>query len=102
MNPEKLEKLIEGGRDGYESRLAAAQARLAAGDAQKALIHLEKAREFNADRSMLWQLMGKACLETGDQVGAHEAWQQGIEIARQLGDKQAEKVMAVWLRRLKK
>ncbi len=100
MDPEKLEKLIKAGRDSYESRLAAAQAWLSAGDAQKALAHLDKAREFNPDRSMLWQLIGKAHLKTGDHAGARQAWQQGVAIARDHGDKQAEKVMTVWLRRL--
>lgn len=102
MNPEVIEKLIKQGRDGYEARLAAGQARLKAGDLEQARVHLEKATGFKPDQSMAWQELGKACHDAGDSEAARHAWQQGLEAARANGDKQAEKVMAVFLKRLDK
>ncbi|QOC22285.1 tetratricopeptide repeat protein [Wenzhouxiangella sp. AB-CW3] len=102
MNPEAIEKLINQGRDGYEARLAAGQARLKNGDIEKAIEHLEKATGFKPDQTMAWQELGRARNECGDAGGAREAWQRGLGAARENGDKQAEKVMVVWLRRLDK
>jgi len=100
MNPEAIEKLIDQGRDGYEARLAAGQARLKNGDLEQAIEHLEKATAFKPDQTMAWQELGKALNESGDAGGAREAWLRGLEAARDNGDKQAEKVVGVFLKRL--
>ena len=100
MNPEVIEKMIAGGRDSYEARLAAGQARMKQGDLPRAREHLRRATEMQPTRTMAWQELGRACLESSDQAAARDAWQQGIEMAAANGDKQAEKVMRVWLKRL--
>lgn len=100
MNPESIEKLIESGRDDYAARLAAGQARLAQGDVAHAIDHLLRALKHDPEQSVAWQWLGKARLDQDDAPGAAEAWQRGIETAERRGDKQAEKVMRVWLRRL--
>lgn len=102
MNPEAIEKLIDQGRDGYEARLAAGQARLKGGDLEAAVVHLQKATEFKPGQTTAWQELGKARNQSGDPEGAREAWQQGLEAARVNGDKQAEKMMGVFLKRLDK
>ena len=101
MDPSVIEKMIAQGRDSYEARLAAGQARLKRGELEPAIAHLERACELGPDRSMAWQELGRARLESGDEDGARVAWKEGIAVAEANGDKQAEKVMAVWLRRLK-
>ena len=100
MNPEVIEKMIESGRDSYEARLAAGQARLGRGDIDQARAHLQQAVAFEPDQSMAWQELGRACREAGDAPAARSAWQNGIEVAAANGDVQAEKVMTVWLKRL--
>lgn len=100
MDPEAIEKLIDQGRDSYEARLAAGQARLKAGDVDRAIDHLEKATAYKPEQTMAWQELGKARNESGDVDGARAAWEQGLEAAGANGDKQAEKVITVWLRRL--
>ncbi|MEE4638598.1 MAG: tetratricopeptide repeat protein [Wenzhouxiangella sp.] len=100
MKPEIIENLIAQGRDGYEARLAAGQARLKSGDVEQAITHLERASEFRPDQTMAWQELGRARLEHGDVSGARSAWSRGLQVAAANGDKQAEKVMAVWLKRL--
>lgn len=102
MNPEVLEKLIDKGRDSYEARLAAGQARLKNGDLEQAIAHFREATRHAPQHSMAWQELGKA-LETNDEPeAAHQVWERGIAAARANGDKQAEKVMSVWLKRLSK
>lgn len=100
MNPEVIENMIEAGRDSYEARLAAGQARLGQGDVEQAREHLQRATVFKPQQTMAWQELGRACSEAGDAAGARAAWKRGVETAAANGDKQAEKVMAVWLRRL--
>jgi len=100
MNPETIEKMIRSGRDGYPARLAAGQARLGNGDLEAAVEHLRKALQFDERQSMAWQLLGKALLAGGETEAACDAWQRGIEVARGNGDKQAEKTMQVFLKRL--
>lgn len=100
MNPEIIEKMIAEGRDGYEARLAAGQARLKAGDLDLAIEHLEKATGFKPDRTMAWQAMGQAWQQSDGADQARAAWTRGLAVARANGDVQAEKVMTVWLKRL--
>jgi Tfp pilus assembly protein PilF len=100
MNPEAIEKMIEDGRDSYESRLAAGQARLKAGDLADAVVHLEKATGHQPEQTMAWQELGKALNELGQPEAARTAWERGLDAARSNGDKQAEKVLGVFLKRL--
>ena len=100
MNPEAIEKLIDQGRDSYEARLAAGQARLKAGDLVRAIEHLEVATGHRPDQTMAWQELGKALNESARPEAARTAWEKGLEAARANGDKQAEKVIGVFLKRL--
>jgi Flp pilus assembly protein TadD len=102
VDPEIIEKMIVGGRDSYEARLAAGQARLKLGDVELAIEHLEKATDHKPDQTMAWQELGRALKESGQPEAARTAWQRGVEVATANGDKQAEKVMQVWLKRLDK
>lgn len=102
MNPETIERLIAQGQDRYEARLAAGQARLKRGDIAQAIAHLSKATELAPDKTMAWQVLGEAYRRRGQLDQARAAFEQGIEVARGNGDSQAEKVMAVWLKRLRK
>ena len=90
-----------GPRDGALLRFSLGNALLGTGDALAAAEELRRAVAFDPGYSAAWKLLGKACLAIDDREGAVTAWQQGIEVARQHGDKQAEKEMNVFLRRLK-
>lgn len=100
MNPEAIEKLIENGRDSYEARLAAGQARLKHGDLERAIDHFRAATSLGPEHTTAWQELGKALEANGEYAVAREVWQRGLAAARANGDKQAEKVIGVWLRRL--
>ena len=89
-----------GPRDGALLRFSLGNALLAAGDAQGAVDEVQRAVTFDPAYSAAWKLLGKAHLALADKAGAATAWRQGIEVARARGDKQAEKEMTVFLRRL--
>lgn len=91
-----------GPRDGALLRYALGNALLDAGDATAATDELRHALRFDPRYSAAWKLLGKACLAADDRAGAAEAWRQGIAVALERGDKQAEKEMTVFLRRLER
>jgi Tfp pilus assembly protein PilF len=100
MDPAMIERMIEAGRDSYEARLAAGQAWLKGGEAERAVEHLRKAIAFKPEQTAAWQALGQALQAGGDLTGCRQAWSRGIEMASANGDVQAEKVMRVWLKRL--
>lgn len=91
-----------GPRDGALLRFSLGNALLSAGDASAAAQELRQAVTFDAGYSAAWKLLGKACLALDDSAGAAEAWRHGIAAAQAKGDKQAEKEMTVFLRRIEK
>jgi predicted Zn-dependent protease len=97
-----LRKQCDGPRDGALLRFSLGNALLADGEPQAAIDELRCALGFDPAYSAAWKLLGKACLAAGQPQAAAEAWQSGIAAAAQRGDKQAEKEMSVFLRRLEK
>jgi Tfp pilus assembly protein PilF len=97
-----LRKQCGGPRDGALLRFSLGNALLAEGDANAAVDELRRAVAFDPTYSAAWKLLGKACLQANQPHAAADAWRQGVSAAAQRGDKQAEKEMAVFLRRLGK
>lgn len=97
-----LEKMLAAGRDSALLRFGLGNAYLDAGDAAQAALHLARCVEFDANYSAAWKLLGKAHVALGEAEAARAAWEQGLEAARRHGDKQAEKEMTVFLRKLDK
>ncbi|HMM56030.1 MAG: tetratricopeptide repeat protein [Xanthomonadales bacterium PRO7] len=89
-----------GPRDGALLRATLANALLAGNDTASAIAELRRALEFDPDYSAAWKQLGKILIESGDSVAAIDAYQHGIAAAQRRGDKQAEKEMTVFLRRL--
>jgi len=102
MDPTVIEGLIEQGRDSYEARLAAGQARLKRGEIVRAIEHLEQATAIDPDKTMAWQSLGEAYRARGQIDEARAAWIAGVAAAERNGDQQAGKVMTVFLKRLDK
>ena len=97
-----LRRQCGGSRDGALLRFSLGSALLGAGDAAAAGDELRRALAFDPDYSAAWKLLGKACLQAGQPQAAADAWRSGIAAAAQRGDRQAEKEMTVFLRRLAK
>ena len=89
-----------GPRDGALLRFSLGQALLGEGEPAAAVEELRRALDFDPAYSAAWKLLGKACLAIEDRAGAAAAWRQGIAVADARGDKQAQKEMSVFLRRL--
>jgi Flp pilus assembly protein TadD len=98
----RLRSQIGGPRDGALLRFSLGTALRAQGDLSGAVAALREAVEFDAEYSAAWKLLGQALGESGDTAGAIAAYERGIEIAHARGDRQAEKEMTVFLRRLQK
>lgn len=96
-----LEKLVGGPRDGALLRLSLGNAWLSE-DVARAVEHYRAALAFDADYSAAWKGLGKALEQAGDDPGALAAWRDGIAAAARRGDRQAEKEMTVFARRIEK
>ena len=95
-----LSALRDGPRDGALLRLSLAQALIDAARSDEALAELRRAVAFDAEYSAAWKLLGRTLTALSDNTGAIDAYRRGIAAAQKRGDKQAEKEMAVFLRRL--
>ena len=99
---DNLEKLIGTPRDGALLRYSLGLELLKAGDAVRAAARLREAVEFDPLYSAAWRTLGKTLEQAGSGAQALEAYRAGIDAARRKGDKQAEKEMTVFAKRLEK
>ena len=102
MNIEALQNLLTQGQDNLLLRFGLGQAFLKTDQLTEAILHLEKALEFDPAHSASMKLLGKAYAADGNSDKAIEVYRQGIQIAEQRGDIQAAKEMKVFLKRLLK
>ncbi len=72
------------------------------GQADAALRHAECAVRLDPAFTAAWKELGQQRQQAGLAEPAIAAYEQGMEVARRNGDKQAEKEMTVFLKRLLK
>ena len=99
---ESLEKLLATPRDGALLRFALGMAYLKLEDTEKAIEYLGHAVAKDPGYSAAWRALGKALEASAQPADALEAYRSGIAAARKKGDKQAEKEMTVFARRIEK
>lgn len=102
MSTEALEKMLVKGMDNALLRFGLGKGYLDAGDFARAAEHLRHCVAFDAHYSAAWKLLGQALNKQGLAEDARQAWTQGLQVAQEKGDKQAEKEIGVFLRRLDK
>jgi Tfp pilus assembly protein PilF len=95
----QLEKLLGTPRDGALLRYSLGLEYAKAGDQARAAEYLRDAVTRDPLYSAAWKALGKAL---GESTEALDAYRRGIEAAKQKGDRQAEKEMTVFARRLEK
>ena len=83
-------------------RLTLARALIQEQQFHNAALHLESALEQDPAYTAAWKELGKLRKQMQQDESALAAWQQGIEVAKRNGDKQAEREMSVFVRRLLK
>lgn len=94
--------MLAAGKDGALLRYALGNEHLKAGDPARAAEHLARAVALDARYTAAWKLYGKALAALGRDDEALAAYASGIACARERGDKQAEKEMAVYARRIER
>ena len=97
-----FEKMLAAGKDGALLRFSLGNEHLKAGDAARAAEHLARAVALDPKYTAAWKLYGKALFDADRPVDALAAYRAGIAVAQARGDKQAEKEMQVFARRLEK
>jgi Tfp pilus assembly protein PilF len=97
-----FERMLATGRDGALLRFSLGNEYLKRGDAERAAEHLARAVAFDPKYTAAWKLYGKALAAAGRLDDARAAYGEGIAIAAAKGDRQAEKEMRVFVRRLEK
>ena len=98
----RLEKLLGTPRDGALLRFSLGLECVKAGDAGKAIGYFRDAVSKDPGYSAAWRALGKALESAGRAEDALAAYHDGITAAHEKGDKQAEKEMTVFARRIEK
>ena len=98
----QLEKLLGTPRDGALLRYSLGLEYAKRGDVARAVEQFRESVARDPLYSAAWKALGKALADAGRPLEALEAYRQGIEAARKRGDRQAEKEMTVFARRLEK
>jgi tetratricopeptide (TPR) repeat protein len=97
-----LEKLLGTPRDGALLRYSLGLEHAKAGNPERAVEYYREALARDPLYSAAWKALGKTLRELDRPADALEAFRQGIAAARRKGDRQAEKEMTVFARRLEK
>jgi tetratricopeptide (TPR) repeat protein len=97
-----LEKLLGTPRDGALLRYSLGLEYQKVKDSERAVQYFRDAVERDPLYSAAWKALGRALQEAGREPEALETYRQGVEAARKKGDRQAEKEMTVFMRRLEK
>jgi tetratricopeptide (TPR) repeat protein len=99
---ESFERMLAAGKDSALLRYSLGNEYAKAGDATRACEHLARAVELDPRYTAAWKLYGKALASAGRSDEALAAYRRGIDVAREKGDRQAEKEMAVFARRIER
>ncbi len=97
-----FEQMLAAGKDGALLRFSLGNEYLKAGDPARAVEHLERAVALDPLYTAAWKAYGNALTAAGQAAQALAAYRQGIDVAHRKGDKQAEKEMRVFARRLER
>jgi predicted Zn-dependent protease len=93
-------RMLEAGKEGALLRYSIGNEYGKIGEMASAVPHLRRAVELDPEYTAAWKLLGKALAESGHPTDALGAYNAGIAVAARRGDKQAQKEMQVFARRL--
>jgi predicted Zn-dependent protease len=97
-----FERMLAAGKDSALLRYSLGNEYLKLRDAHRAVVHLAEAVRLDAGYTAAWKLYGRALVDAERPQDALAAYRQGIEVAARKGDKQAEKEMRVFARRIER
>ncbi len=99
---ENFRRLLQKGRDDALLRYSLGSAYFKIGELDAATVHLEAAIRHNSNYSAAYKVLANVHQQSDKLEAAIEAYENGIIAAGRAGDKQAQKEMQVFLKRLKK
>ena len=97
---ERLEAALAAGQDTALLRFSLGDLLAKSGELDAACDHLRRAVELNPDYSAAWKLLGRTEAQAGHVSEARQSLSRGLAVAQAQGDKQAEREMMVFLKRL--
>jgi Tfp pilus assembly protein PilF len=97
-----FERMLAAGKDSALLRFSIGNEYAKARDWAAASDPLAKAVALDPQFTAAWKLYGRALLETGHPREALDAYRSGIDVAKRKGDRQAEKEMTVFARRIER
>ncbi|HJU23088.1 MAG TPA: tetratricopeptide repeat protein [Casimicrobiaceae bacterium] len=97
-----FERMLAAGKDTALLRYSIGNEYLKIGDIENAIDALSTAVSLDPTYTAAWKLYAGALEKTDRHAEALDAYRRGIVAARQKGDRQAEKEMAVFARRIER
>jgi len=92
--------MLASGRDDAMLRFGLGSAYYNEGKAEEAAIHLQACIEHDAGYSAAYKLLGRSLMQSGNNEEARTVFESGLPIAIQKGDKQTEKEINTFLKKL--
>lgn len=97
-----FERMLVSGKDSALLRFSIGNEHAKVRDWPAASEALAKAVELDPQFTAAWKLYARALQETGRPKEALDAYRTGIDVAKRKGDRQAEKEMTVFARRIER
>ena len=97
-----FERMLASGKDSALLRFSIGNECAKAGDWANAVEALSRAVGMDPQFTAAWKVYARALQETGRPREALEAYRSGIDVAGRKGDRQAEKEMIVFARRIER
>jgi len=97
---DNLEKLLAGGQDDAMLRFGLGSAYFNEKNFDKAIPHLQACLTHDPEYTAAYKLLGKALFKTGNNSEAKQVFETGLPVAITKGDKQTEKEISVFLKKL--
>ena len=99
---ENLEKMLADGNDSAMLRFGLGSAYFNEKNYQRAIPHLQKCTECDKSYSAAYKLLGRAQIKIGLNEQAKITLETGLEQAALSGDKQTEREISIFLKKLEK
>lgn len=97
---DNLEKMLASGRDDAMLRFGLGSAYFNQKEFERAVSHLRACISHDAGYSAAYKLLGKALFKVGANEEAREVFETGLPIAVEKGDKQTEREILAFLKKL--
>lgn len=97
-----LEKMLAGGRDDAMLRFGLGSGYFNDKAYEQAIPHLQACIEHDQTYAAAYKLLGKALMKLGNNNEALAVFEQGLPIAEAKGDKQTEREIQAFLKKLKR